>query len=731
MIPAIQFFEALFKGQTGVLELRTFDHPDAQKIRDFIQVTDGKFEELRVERFLGETEKRKLGAFFGVALRTQQSLKDKKGDGAHCQVLTVLFVDCDFKHQGKEETDKRIAEFPFPPSLIVSSGGGYHLYWLIRVPYLLQHGSGMKDAQSALRRMAATIADVVDESVSEPVRVLRIPGSFNFKKEYENPRPVTLDEITDIIYAVEDIVPPETVDDKAGPQQFTIPDDVKKGDRHGILFRLLRSQKARGLSLQASLASCHAENLVKCNPVIDHDVLESYLRRCWEQDDRPGFGPAKNEDIIARLNEKYATISIGNKRVVMENGVDGSITELWDFAEFKKLLCKEKMVVRTTTGNGRVKESFVPVADNWLAHAKGRAYERLVYVMPGSVISCTSRDYNGWLGFSVKPQQGDWDLNKGHLLNIICNGRQDYYDWVFNWVAALVQEPGRHAMTAIVLRGGQGTGKGHFAHQMVGLLFGSQQYMHIIGANQLTAEFNEHLSGKAYIFADESTWGGDPKAAAKLKGLITEDTVPINRKFLKMIDEPSNLHICIASNNEWPIPIDKDDRRMTVLDVGDSKRQDDSYFLPLRKELYSGGQSAFLYDLLEHKVDHYALRHPLQTEAKRDISTHSLTAAERWWLEKLHTGSLDNGLWPERIMKAALHADYIQFLDIHHKGREKRSTETELGTFLNKKMGIRSQQRMIGGVRNMYVDLPSLAVCRELWLKNHAGYNEYKWGEDE
>jgi hypothetical protein len=82
-------------------------------------------------------------------------------------------------------------------------------------------------------------------------------------------------------------------------------------------------------------------------------------------------------------------------------------------------------------------------------------------------------------------------------------------------------------------------------------------------------------------------------------------------------------------------------------------------------------------------------------------------------------------------MKAALHADYIQFLDIHHKGREKRSTETELGTFLSKKMGIRSQQRMIGGVRNMYVDLPTLAVCRELWLKTHAGYSEYKWGEDE
>jgi hypothetical protein len=588
----------------------------------------------------------------------------------------------------------------------------------------------MKDAQSALRRMAATIADVVDESVSEPVRVLRIPGSFNFKKDYETPRPVTLDVITDVVYDVDDIVPPETESDKTQPTQFTIPDDVKKGDRHGILFRLLRSCKARKMSLQASLAACHAENVEKCNPVIDHDVLDAYLRRCWEQDDRPGFGETSKDLIITKLNERFATISIGNKRVVMENGSDGSITELWDFQEFKKLLCKEKTVVKSTSANGRVKESFVPVADMWLEHPRGRTYTKLLYAMPGSSIVCTPNDYNGWLGFSVKPIRGDWSLNRGHLLNIICSGKQEYYEWVFNWVAALVQEPGRHAMTAIVLRGGQGTGKGHFAHQMVGLLFGSQQYMHIIGANQLTAEFNEHLSGKAYIFADESTWGGDPKAAAKLKGLITEDTVPINRKFLKMTDEPSNLHICIASNNEWPIPIDKDDRRMTVLDVLDIKRQDDNYFLPLRKELYSGGQSAFLYDLLEHKVDHYALRHPLQTEAKRDVSTHSLSAAERWWLEKLHTGALDNGQWPERIMKAALHADYIQFLDMHHKGREKRSTETELGVFLSKRMGIKSQQRMIGGVRNVFVDLPTLDVCREYWIKIHPAYKEYLWGDE-
>ena len=96
------------------------------------------------------------------------------------------------------------------------------------------------------------------------------------------------------------------------------------------------------------------------------------------------------------------------------------------------------------------------------------------------------------------------------------SGDSEYFAWLINWCAALVQKPGRHAMTAIVLRGGQGVGKGHFANLMLGALFHPQQYLHIMGASQLTAEFNEHLSGKVLIFADESTWGGDPKAGAKL-----------------------------------------------------------------------------------------------------------------------------------------------------------------------------------------------------------------------
>ena len=433
---------------------------------------------------------------------------------------------------------------------------------------------------------------------------------------------------------------------------------------------------------------------------------------------------------IERLNKRFAIVSVGNKVVVMDNLPDGSIKNLWPFDEFKKLLSKEHTTIETGTAT-----KVVPLAPLWINHKDGRRYESLVYDMPGSAERCGPDDYNGWLGFTVAPKAGDWSKNKDHVKKIVCGGDEALYAWVFNWCAALVQWPGRHAFAALVLRGKQGVGKGHFAHLMLGALFHKQQYLHIIGAGMLTGTFNEHLSGKVLVFADESTWGGDPKAANKLKGLVTESTVPIERKFLPLVEEPSCLHTIIASNDEWPVAIPKDDRRFTVFDVAEDKRQDDAHFTPLRAELANGGLAAMLHDLLQHKIDESALRHPPSTTGKQEVMLQSLKPIERWWFEKLATGAMSfttqdaaGGFvtvdeWPSSIAKAALHEDYHAFLDKLRETRNRRSTETELGMFLSK------LAKAISG-RGVWT-LKPLEDCRRYWVEECGWPKDYRWPEDE
>jgi hypothetical protein len=300
---AIQFFTALYAGQTGVLELRTFgpetsdqsakakrQRQAAYHLRDFVPVEDGAYNDARLESFLYGCAKEELGAFFGVALRSSSSMRDRKGDAAHCHTLTTLFVDADFKYLGETETRRRLATFSTPPAVVVNSGGGLHPYWLLRQPLDLRMTN---DARTLLQRLAYSVAAIVDTSVSEPVRVLRIPGSLNFK--YDPPRPVTLEHISDTRIDPADLplIEVNTSGSLSGGTAsgvpLHLPETIVAGARHELMRNLMRSLQARGVGLDGALAACHLENLSKCRPPLDRDALDGYLRRVAGLPDRPTF----------------------------------------------------------------------------------------------------------------------------------------------------------------------------------------------------------------------------------------------------------------------------------------------------------------------------------------------------------------------------------------------------------------------------------------------------------
>ncbi len=424
---------------------------------------------------------------------------------------------------------------------------------------------------------------------------------------------------------------------------------------------------------------------------------------------------------IDRLNTRFGIVSVGGTVVVMENSDDGGVKQLWPFREFRKLLVKEHV------WDGTKRKAL---ADVWLNHPDGRQHDRLVYAMPGSHEVASERDYNGYLSFTVEPAPGDWSKNRDHIKKIICRGDDKLFRWVLNWLAALFQYPGRHAWAALVLRGGQGTGKGHFADRTIGRCFHPQQYVHVTGGDMLTGRFNAHLSGKCFVFADEATWGGDPKAVNRLKGLVTESTIAIERKFIDAIEEPSALHIVVASNDEWPVAIEKDDRRFVVLDVKESRRQDQPYFGSLIEELESGGRGAMLDELLAMEIDEGLLRTPPMTEAKQELAIESLDPIDAWWLDKLANGRLladHQDDWPDEVSKGELHSDYL--LVSRQQGAQRRASQTKLWKRLRQLVKIRESRKLFGETQVRVVSLPTLSDCRASWLKRVGWPKTYDWNQ--
>lgn len=122
-----------------------------------------------------------------------------------------LYVDIDEKESridGKVGYDLILyaiekAKLP-EPSIVVHTGGGWHLYWLFQDLYYF-------DDPKDLEEYEATIASIIDclsligadPKAKDATRLLRIPGTFNPKAEYNNPR-VSLIALNNSRYSIGD-----------------------------------------------------------------------------------------------------------------------------------------------------------------------------------------------------------------------------------------------------------------------------------------------------------------------------------------------------------------------------------------------------------------------------------------------------------------------------------------------------------------------------------------------
>jgi hypothetical protein len=420
---------------------------------------------------------------------------------------------------------------------------------------------------------------------------------------------------------------------------------------------------------------------------------------------------------VEEINERFFKVELGNDVVVAEPGghKDGTI-KFWSFENFDKIFVHERVTVgKTTTNMGKY----------WREHDGAARRDQFVYAPPGSpLLPLGPNDYNGWKGFSVEPAPGDWSLLKAHLRDVICGGDAATFEWLLDWCAAMFQRPGEPAKTAIVLMGGQGTGKGLFINDMLGETFDRQHYVHVYDRKAIYGDFNDALSGRVLTFIDEATWGGDKRDAGILKGLITEKTVSIARKFLPRVTEPSMQHVMIASNEAWPVGVDGDDRRLCVLKVENPRANKAAYFDPLFAQLGNGGRAAMLHELLARPVTRN-LKEPPKTKARVMLKIESLDRAYAWWFDRLWQGAALRGDagWKTHVPKQSFADAFAEFVG----DSRRRATDTAAGMFIKKIVPSVGEGRGARPRQERLWIMPSLAECRESFERIALNGDEVEW----
>ncbi|TIH19267.1 hypothetical protein D0S45_03545 [Marinifilum sp. JC120] len=181
------FLDTIFKGAKGYLML-------ARK-------KDGYFKPIPI----GDTQKayeytlknrEHEDIYFCTGLMDKIPEAGKRGTANDVQGITCVHVDIDINGAGhagnnyppsEEEALNTLKQFPLPPSIIVNSGGGLHVYWLFDEPLYIYTEKDRESAKELLRRFQANIriiaqrAGYIIDNTSDICRVYRVVGSHNLK----------------------------------------------------------------------------------------------------------------------------------------------------------------------------------------------------------------------------------------------------------------------------------------------------------------------------------------------------------------------------------------------------------------------------------------------------------------------------------------------------------------------------------------------------------------------
>jgi phage/plasmid-associated DNA primase len=443
------------------------------------------------------------------------------------------------------------------------------------------------------------------------------------------------------------------------------------------------------------------------------------------------------------LNNKFAVGSLGGHTVVVEhNGVDFNGRRCYSFKkveEFKSFWSHEVWIVEYSNKNG-TESKQMNLMHQWLKYPDRKTYTAIVFC-PGETMP---EDYlNLWQGFAIKPQAGDCSLFWDHMLDVICFGDGDAFQYLLNYMAHMVQKVGELPEVALVFRGQQGIGKDLFV-SAIAKIFGNH-FMALSSMEDVAGRFNGPMMDKLVIHANEAIWGGDKKSEGALKTLITDKTRKYESKGKDMIQGNNYTRLLVTSNNDWVVPLDMDDRRYCFFNVTSQYKGNTEYFSKLYAELNNGGYEAILHELLAVDIAGFHPRVRPQCLVSNGIDQvyKRMNTIENFIEESLQTGVLSNYLDPCRKYPNARSVRFNSLYDEFEEYCEQQRVQHRPSSrdFSHKVFGFKQKPGLLpnngkyqqvdraGAGKVLCYSIGSLEQCRSYFEQTVMGGRKVDWDD--
>jgi Bifunctional DNA primase/polymerase, N-terminal/Family of unknown function (DUF5906)/Primase C terminal 2 (PriCT-2) len=349
------------------------------------------------------------------------------------------------------------------------------------------------------------------------------------------------------------------------------------------------------------------------------------------------------ESPLKGLNKKHCAVYSGGRYRIMHRE-EGR----WVAASKADFISRYENRSIESGKRGKGNPAIVSLGKGWQEWQGRKTADGTTFDPQAKPSSIVGGALNLWSGFSVEPKTGTCEYFLTMIRDDLCDGNADVFEYVINWTAWKVQNPGSLPETSISFIGAKGTGKTTYG-ESVAKIFGEHGIV-VSDISQVVGRFNGHLETKCFAYLDEAVWGGDKRHESGIKKLITDKSASYEYKGVDIFDGINRVGVISGGNEEWQVPASMDERRFCVSKVSKVHRVSDDapashpnrlYWNRVHRELERGGLSAFLYDLLNRNLNGWHPRTGIpRTAAMGEQKLHGLSGVSKWWYEILRDSDL-------------------------------------------------------------------------------------------
>ena len=151
-------------------------------------------------------------------------------------------------------------------------------------------------------------------------------------------------------------------------------------------------------------------------------------------------------------------------------------------------------------------------------------------------------------------------------MQCICGGDPQTFAFYINLEGWRLQNLGKKSGVCVVVKGGQGVGKGLYFSQLMGHGVYGPTFVQSYSPEQLVGKFNGMTFNKLYVVCDECVI--KPQQMQAFKSMVTEEHMVLELKGKECTQARSYSNFTLLTNEEQPVPMDGQDRRLFVVECG-------------------------------------------------------------------------------------------------------------------------------------------------------------------